>query len=353
MSFRLSKIISQVTTMPSAEMPPLRITITGACGQIAYSLAFLIARGVVFGSRPVILQLFDLPQAEKALRGMAMELMDASFPTLKQVILAKDAKEAFSGANICILLGSSPRRPGMERKDLIAKNAAIFTEQGKAISDYADRDVKVLVVGNPANTNALILIKSAPSIPPRNITCLTRLDHNRCKAQVAEKAQVNVANVHNVIIWGNHSSTQYPDVSHGYINDFLGQGTKTPITVAIPDAEWYKTLVTTVQLRGAQVLEARKASSAASAATAICDHLRDWIMGTQQGEYVSMGVLSDGSCYGVSEGVVFSFPCVCCGGRIAIVDTLDISTDTRVGMDRSLRELIEEKNDAFTLLGLK
>jgi len=332
---------------------PLRVLVTGAAGQIAYSLIFVIASGGVFGPRQeLILHLLDIPPMKQALEGVELEIEDGAYPLLKGIIATTDVKEAFTGVEIAVLVGSFPRKDGMERKDLLAKNAAIFREQGKALNDYADRNVKVLVVGNPANTNALITMSSAPTIPRENFTALTRLDHNRAKNQIARKLGVNSAGVHNVIIWGNHSSTQYPDVNHGYISDHPTAGMHDGIRSVINDDKWLReTFIPAVQKRGAAVIKARKLSSAASAANAIADHLRDWLLGTPQGEMVSMAVPSDGS-YGIAAGVIYSYPCVCSGGKYSIVQGLTIDDFSREKMKDTHNELLEEKKEAFAFLGL-
>lgn len=259
-------------------------------------------------------------------------------------------KEACTGVNVAILVGAFPRKQGMERKDLLSRNAAIFVEQGKALNEYADRDVRILVVGNPANTNALILHKSAPSIPGRHIACMTRLDHNRCKAMVANKLKVPVSTVHNVIIWGNHSSTQYPDISQGIVRDYPQPGTATALSKVI-DAKWAEDeMVPAVQQRGAKVIEARKASSAASAANAICDCIHDWLFGTAPGDFVSMGLLSDGNPYNVASGIMWSFPCVCANGEAMVVSGLTINETTKKRMETSQAELLGEREIAFDIL---
>jgi len=337
----------------SESKPPLRVLVTGAAGQIAYSLIFMIASGNVFGSRQeLILHLLDIPPMKQALEGVQLEIEDGAFPLLKGLVATVDVKEAFTGVDFAILVGSFPRKDGMERKDLLEKNAAIFREQGKALNDFASRHVKVLVVGNPANTNALIAMACAPSIPRENFTALTRLDHNRAKNQIARKLDVNPSRVHNVIIWGNHSSTQYPDVNHGHVSDFPVDGLHESIRSAVNDEKWLQeAFIPAVQKRGAAVIKARKLSSAASAANAVADHLRDWFLGTPKGEVVSMAVPSDGS-YGIPQGVIYSYPCTCSNGRYSIVQGLKIDSFSREKMTATHTELLDEKKEAFAFLGL-
>lgn len=328
---------------------PLRVLVTGAAGQIAYSLIFMVARGDMLGpDQPVILHLLDIPQMQEALQGVVLELEDCALSTLAGVVATTDVKEAFTGVDVAILVGAMPRREGMERADLLKANAAIFKVQGKALNDYSSKNVKVLVVGNPANTNCLIAQQSAPNLPKENFSCLTRLDHNRARSQVALRLKVGVSQVHNVVIWGNHSSTQYPDVSHGFVE---GQGQKTPVRDAVKDDTWLRgDFIKTVQQRGAAVIKMRKLSSAASAAKAIVDHVRDWVHGTPEGDYVSMGVYSDGS-YGIKEGVIYSFPVTCKGGRYHIVQGLTIDDFSREQMKKTEDELFSEREQAFQFLG--
>eukprot|EP01112_Ceratiomyxa_fruticulosa_P011812 TRINITY_DN323_c0_g1_i3.p1 TRINITY_DN323_c0_g1~~TRINITY_DN323_c0_g1_i3.p1 ORF type:complete len:400 (-),score=84.54 TRINITY_DN323_c0_g1_i3:238-1437(-) len=330
---------------------PLKVVITGAAGQIAYSLIFMVARGNVFGPhQPVIIYLLDIPKMLDSLQGVIMELQDCASPLLKGVVATADLKEAFSGAHVILMVGAFPRGPGMERKDLLEKNVSIFKEQGDAIEKYASRNVKVCVVGNPANTNCLALISQVKTIPHKNFSALTRLDHNRAQAQVALKVGTSVQNVHNVIIWGNHSNTQYPDLSQAYISN---QGVITPVRTAINDDQWVKsTFIPTVQQRGAAVIKARKLSSAASAATAIVDHVRTWLLGTRQGEFVSMAVPSSGE-YGVPEGLVFSYPVVCSEGDFTVVQGLNIDQFSKDMMAVTTKELVEERNMAFEFLAKK
>jgi len=332
-----------------ATREPNRVLITGAAGQIAYSLIFMVGRGEMFGpEQPVILHLLEIPPAMGALQGVVMEIDDCALPLVAGVVATDKAEEAFKDVDFCIMVGAFPRRPGMERKDLLEKNADIFKAQGAMLDAHASRNVKVLVVGNPANTNCLIMQACAPSIPKENFSALTRLDHNRAKSQIARRLNVGVGSVKNVIIWGNHSSTQYPDVSHGV---FERDGASTPILSAV-DADWVRgDFITTVQKRGAAIIEARKLSSAASAAKAITDHMRDWVNGTQEGEYVSMAVASDGS-YGIAEGVFYSFPVTTSGGNYTIVQGLSVDDFSRTKMDATAKELFEERETAFSFLGI-
>lgn len=323
---------------------PIRVLITGAAGQIAYSLIFLVARGDLFGSdKSVIIHLLDVPFCQEALNGVVMEISDCAFPLVKGVVATTDVKEAFSNIDYALLVGAFPRKEGMERKDLLEKNASIFKEQGAALDKYASKNVKVVVVGNPANTNALLAMNAAPSIPKENFSALTRLDHNRAKSQIAEHLKVPYSSVHNVVIWGNHSSTQYPDVSHGYVET---NGSKKAVREAVNDDAYLNgDFIKTVQQRGAAIIKARKLSSAASAAKAIVDHMRDWIYGTPEGEYVSMAVHSDGS-YGIEKGLIYSFPVTCKDGKYSIVQNLTIDNFSREKMTISEAELKEERDQA-------
>lgn len=316
--------------------PAVRVAITGAAGQISYSLLFRIASGDMLGKdQPVILQLLDLPQAMTALQGVVMELVDCAFPLLKDIITTDDPAVAFKDANYALLVGARPRTKGMERSDLMAANAAIFSVQGKALNDNASRDVKVLVVGNPANTNALIAIKNAPDLNPRQIHAMMRLDHNRALGQIALKTGVPVSDVKNAIVWGNHSALQYPDLFHA-------TAAGKPVS-SLVDAQWIENdFIPTVQKRGAAVIEARGASSAASAANAAIDHVRNWALGTEPGTWVSMGIYSDGS-YGIEPGVVFGYPCTCANGEVTIVQGLDINAFGQPRMRAVYQELLDEK----------
>jgi malate dehydrogenase len=322
---------------------PVRVVITGAAGNIGYALAFRIAAGDMLGpEQPVILQLLEIPPALPGLQGVAMELNDCAFPLLQGVVATADLAEAFAGADYCLLVGARPRGPGMERKDLLAANGQIFGPQGRAIGEHAAPGVKVLVVGNPANTNALIALSNAKGVDPRQFTAMTRLDHNRALSQLAEKTGTHVTGIRRVTIWGNHSSTQYPDVAHCTIDG-------KPATERVEQA-WYRdTFIPTVQQRGAAIIKARGASSAASAASAAIDHMHDWALGTRDGDWVSMGVASDGS-YGLASGDVYSYPCTCRDGRWEIVQGLAIDDFSRQRMAATEQELREERAAVEDLL---
>lgn len=322
---------------------PVRVAVTGAAGQISYSLLFRIAAGDMLGKdQPVILQLLEITPALDALKGVAMELDDCAFPLLAGMVTTDDPNVAFKDADYALLVGARPRGPGMERKDLLEANAAIFSVQGKAINDHASRGIKVLVVGNPANTNALIAQRNAPDIDPRQFTAMTRLDHNRALTQLGQKIGVSINDITKMTIWGNHSSTQYPDVHHTLAK---GEGVVGQI-----DQDWYKgTFIPDVQQRGAAIIKARGASSAASAANAAIFHMRDWALGTAEGDWASMGVYSDGS-YGIEEGLIYSFPCVCKDGDWSIVQGLDINEFSREKMTATEDELKEERNAVKSLL---
>ncbi len=324
---------------------PVRVAVTGAAGQIGYALVFRIASGGLLGpDTPVSLQMLEITPALAALQGVAMELDDCAFPLLAGTVRTDDANEAFNGADIALLVGSRPRTKGMERGDLLEANGAIFTVQGKALAASAADDVRVLVVGNPANTNALIAMRSASGIAPERFTAMTRLDHNRAKAQVAAKAGAAVTDVRRMTIWGNHSATQYPDLFHAEV------GGRNAVEV-IGDQGWIdETFIPTVQQRGAAIIEARGASSAASAANAALDHVRDWVHGTPEGDWVSVAVPSDGS-YEVPEGLISSFPVTTSGGDWSIVQGLEIDDFSRAKIDASVAEL-EQERDAVTELGL-
>ena len=315
---------------------PVRVTITGAAGQIGYQLAFRIASGQMLGQdQPVILQLLEITPALPALQGVVMELDDCAFPTLAGLVATDDPNVAFKDCDYALLVGARPRGPGMERKDLLQANAAIFSVQGKALNDHASRDVKVLVVGNPANTNALIASSNAPDLDPRNFTAMTRLDHNRAKAQLAGKTGTHVNDIGQMIIWGNHSATQYPDVSHTTVK---GKAAKSLV-----DDKWLaETFIPVVQQRGAAIIKARGASSAASAASAAIDHMHDWALGTPKGDWVSMAVPADGS-YGIEPGIVYSYPVRCKGGDWEIVQGLSIDAFSRGRMEATEAELREER----------
>lgn len=322
---------------------PVRVAITGAAGQISYSLLFRIAAGEMLGTdQPVILQLLEITPALEALKGVSMELDDCAFPLLAGIVQTDDANVAFKDADYALLVGARPRGPGMERKDLLEANAAIFSAQGKAIDANASRDIKVLVVGNPANTNALIAQRNAPSINPRQFTAMTRLDHNRALTQLADKTGTTINDVTNMTIWGNHSATQYPDLHHAQVN---GQ-----IAIDLVEQSWYEDVfIPTVQQRGAAIIAARGASSAASAANAAIAHMRTWALGTADGDWVSMGIYSDGS-YGITEGLIYSFPCVCSDGDWSIVRGLEISDFSRSKMQATEQELTEERDAVQHLL---
>lgn len=327
---------------------PVRVLVTGAAGQIGYALVPMIARGVMLGSnQPVILHMLDIPPAAEALNGVKMELIDAAFPLLKGVVATTDAVEACTGVNIAVMVGGFPRKEGMERKDVMSKNVSIYKSQASALEKHAAANCKVLVVANPANTNALILKEFAPSISEKNITCLTRLDHNRALGQISERLNVQVSDVRNVIIWGNHSSTQYPDVSHATVK--IKDGEK-PVRELVADDDWLRgDFITTVQQRGAAIIKARKLSSALSAASSACDHIRDWVLGTPEETWVSMGVFSDGS-YNVPAGLIYSFPVTCVNGEWSIVQGLPIDEFSRKKLDATAEELTEEKALAYSCL---
>jgi len=322
---------------------PVRVAVTGAAGQISYSLLFRIAAGDMLGKdQPVILQLLEITPALEALKGVTMELEDCAFPLLAGIVQTDDPKVAFKDADYALLVGARPRGPGMERKDLLEANAAIFSVQGKAINEVASRDIKVLVVGNPANTNALITQRNAPDIDPRQFTAMTRLDHNRGKAQLANKLGVSVNDIKNMTIWGNHSATQYPDLHHTEVNG--------KVAVDQVEQDWYEnTYIPEVQQRGAAIIKARGASSAASAASSAIDHIRSWALGSEEGDWVSMGVYSDGS-YGIEKGLIYSFPCVCKNGDWEIVQGLEINEFSQARMDATEQELIEERDAVAHLL---
>ncbi|MDH3337971.1 MAG: malate dehydrogenase [Gammaproteobacteria bacterium] len=322
---------------------PVRVTITGAAGQIGYQLAFRIASGQMLGAdQPVILQLLEIPPALDALNGVVMELHDCAFPTLAGVVATVDPNIAIKDSDYALLVGARPRGPGMERKDLLEANAAIFSVQSKAINDHASRDIRVLVVGNPANTNALITLCNAPDIEPRNFSAMTRLDHNRAKAQLAHKTDSHVSDIRRMTIWGNHSATQYPDVEQALIGDTAASD--------LVDKAWITDeFIPVVQQRGAAIIKARGASSAASAASAAIDHMRDWTLGTPDDDWVSMGIPADGS-YGIGPGIVYSYPVRCSGGNYEIVQDLAISDFSRERMEATEVELREERAAIENLL---
>ena len=321
---------------------PLRVTVTGAAGQIGYALVFRIASGAMLGSdQPVILQLLEIPPAMNALRGVIMEIDDCAFPLVQGIVATDDPNVAFKDTDIALLVGSRPRTAGMERSDLLEANAAIFSVQGKALNEHAARDVKVLVVGNPANTNCLIAQRNAPALDARNFTAMTRLDHNRALAQLAAKTGAAVSEIEGLAIWGNHSPTMYPDLCHATV-----RGVSALDLVGL---DWVENeFMPTVQKRGAAIIEARGASSAASAANAAVDHVRDWVAGTDG--VVSMGILSDGS-YGIAKGVIFSYPVTCAAGDWRIVEGLSVDDFSRAKLDITEAELVEERDEVAGLLG--
>jgi malate dehydrogenase len=324
---------------------PVRVAVTGAAGQIGYAILFRIASGQLLGpDTPLHLSLLEIPEAVKAAEGTAMELDDCAFPLLAGVDIFDDPNKAFDGVNVAILVGARPRTKGMERSDLLAANGGIFKPQGQALNDHAASDIRVLVVGNPANTNCLIARSNAPDIPNDRFTAMTRLDHNRAIAQLAGKAGVAVEDVTNMTIWGNHSATQYPDIFHAKVN---GQNAAEVVN----DQQWLENdFIPTVQKRGAAIIEARGASSAASAANAAIDHVHDWVLGTPSGDWISMAIVSDGS-YGAEEGLISSFPVTCSGGAYEVVQGLDVNEFSRARIDATVNELKEER-DAVRELGL-
>ncbi|HKK23449.1 MAG TPA: malate dehydrogenase [Pseudohaliea sp.] len=322
---------------------PVRVAVTGAAGQIGYALLFRIASGAMLGDdQPVILQLLDITPALDALEGVRMELDDCAFPLLAGVVCTDDPDVGFKDCDYALLVGARPRGPGMERKDLLEANAAIFSTQGKALNAHASRDVKVLVVGNPANTNALIAQRNAPELDPRNFTAMMRLDHNRAKTQLAQKTGKAVTAVRHMTVWGNHSATQYPDLFNTAVDG-------TP-AMELVDQGWYQdSFIPTVQQRGAAIIKARGASSAASAANAAIDHMRDWALGTAADDWVSMGVYSDGA-YGIAEGLIYSFPCRCRDGQWEIVQGLEVGEFSQGRMAATEQELTEERDAVKHLL---
>lgn len=315
---------------------PVRVAVTGAAGAISYSLLFKIAAGEMMGKdQPVILQLIELPHAMNALRGVAMELMDCAYPLLHTITLNDNVEDGFKNAHYALLVGAKPRGPGMERSDLLEENAEIFARQGKALNDFANRDVKVLITGNPANTNALIASRNAPDLSPSQFTCLTRLDHNRAKGILANHCGATTRDIGGIMIWGNHSPTQYPDLHQATI---LGKPAMAQI-----DTAWYRDeYIPKVQKRGGEIIEARGLSSAASAAQAIVDQMRDWVLGTDPGEIISMGILSDGS-YGIAKGIFYSFPVRCNFGRYQIVHDIVVNDFSRQRLTATEQELLDEK----------
>ena len=323
---------------------PVRVAVTGAAGQIGYSLLFRIASGSMLGDdQPVILQLLEVTPALKALQGVVMELQDGAYPLLAGVVTSDDPMIAFADADYALLVGAMPRKAGMERGDLLSANGGIFKPQGEALSEVASRNVKVLVVGNPANTNALIAQQNAPKLDAKQFTAMVRLDHNRALSQLSARTGQPVSAIRKLTIWGNHSSTQYPDLSQTTVDG-------TP-ALSLVDQQWYESeFIPTVAKRGAAIIEARGASSAASAASAAIDHMRNWALGTPEGDWVSMGIPSDGS-YGVPEGLIYGFPVTCQGGQYSVVQGLEVSDFSRGRMDATAQELTEER-DAVRGLGL-
>jgi len=322
---------------------PVNVAITGAAGQIGYALAFRVASGQMLGAdQPINLHLLEITPALSTLQGVVMELNDCAFPTLNKIIATDDAKVAFKDCDVALLVGARPRGPGMERKDLLLANAQIFSAQGKALDAVANRNVRVLVVGNPANTNSLIAQRNAPGLNPRNFTAMVRLDHNRALSQLSEKTGVHFNNIRKAIIWGNHSATQYPDLHHATVD-----GTSA---LSLVDQQWYaETFIPVVQQRGAAIIKARGASSAASAASAAIDHVHDWVKGTPEGDWVSMGVPSDGS-YGIPAGVIYGYPVTCKNGDYQIVQGLAVNAFSRQRMDATLKELLEERDGVKDLI---
>ncbi len=323
---------------------PVRVTITGAAGQIGYQLAFRVASGQMLGTnQPIILQLLEVPAALPALNGVVMELRDCAFPTLADVVATDQLDVAFRKTDYALLVGARPRGPGMERKDLLTANAQIFSAQGKALNEHASRSCRVLVVGNPANTNAYIAMSNAPRLERRNFTAMTRLDHNRALAQLADKTGRHSTDIRRMTIWGNHSSTQFPDIAECQI--------RGKAATKLVEEQWYKeSFIPTVQQRGAAIIKARGASSAASAASAAIDHMHDWALGTPKGDWVSMAVPADGS-YGIKKGVIYSFPVTCAKGKYKIVKGLEIDLFARERMVATERELWEERDGVKDLLG--
>jgi malate dehydrogenase len=322
---------------------PVNVAITGAAGQIGYALAFRVASGAMLGpDQPINLHLLEITPALPGLQGVVMELNDCAFPTLNKVIATDDARVAFKDCDVAMLVGARPRGPGMERKDLLLANAQIFSAQGKALDEVASRDVRVLVVGNPANTNALIAQQNAKSLNPANFTAMTRLDHNRALSQLAEKTGKHVNDIRRMTIWGNHSATQYPDLLQATVGGAAAS--------SLVDESWTReTFIPTVQQRGAAIIKARGASSAASAASAAMDHIRTWVQGTAEGDWVSMGIPSDGS-YGIAPGVIYSYPVTCKDGKYSIVQGLAIDAFSRAKMDATHQELLEERDGVKDLL---
>ncbi len=322
---------------------PVRVAVTGAAGQISYGLLFRIAAGNMFGAdQPVILQLLEIPSAMNALNGVVMELNDCAFPLLQEIVATDDPNVGFGDSDYAVLVGAMPRKKGMLRKDLLEANSKIFSVQGKALNDNAKKDAKILVVGNPANTNALIAQANAPNLDPRNFTAMTRLDHNRAISQLASQTNASARSITKMTIWGNHSATQYPDISQTQVDG--------KAATEMVESNWYReTFIPAVQQRGAAIIEARGSSSAASAANASVDHIRDWAQGTTDGDWVSMGIPSDGS-YRIAEGLIYSFPVTCKDGKYSIVQNLPVDDFSRQRMDATMQELSEERDNIKDLL---
>ena len=323
--------------------PPVRVAVTGAAGQISYALLFRIASGDMLGhDQPVILQLLEIPPAMEALQGTVMEIEDAAFPLVQGIVASDEPEVAFGDADFAMLVGARPRGPGMERKDLLTENARIFSVQGAAINAVASRDIRVLVVGNPANTNALIAASNAPGLDRRQFTAMTRLDHNRAISQLAAQTGKPSTTITRMSIWGNHSATQYPDIRHALISG-------SPATELVDQAWVVDNFIPTVQQRGAAIIKARGASSAASAASAAVDHVRTWVQGTPENDWVSMAIPSDGS-YGISDGLIYSYPVICSGGHYEIVQALEVDEFSQARMSETEQELLEERDGVSDLL---
>lgn len=345
-SSRVSAVVSQLADAPISDSP-MRVVVTGAAGNIAYSILFGIGRGKLLGpNQKMELVLLDIEPMMKKLQGVVMEMNDCAFPLITKMIPTCDYQEAFTGADVCLLIGAFPRKKGMLRADLLQKNASIFKATGTAMNKYAKATCKTLVVGNPANTNALIASNFCPNIPKENFHAMTRLDQNRAMSQLASRLGCEVGKIKNVVIWGNHSKTQYPDVNQAFVSDMPQDGFAMPMRTAVNDNDWLDgEFIKTVQQRGAAIIQARGASSAASAANAALDHVRDWFLGTSPGQWVSMGVPSDGS-YGVPKGIVFSFPCTCAAGEYKIVQGLKLNARSQKLIKATADELLQERKDA-------
>jgi len=357
---RLSKISGHLTpyTVSKVITPSnvagtdnaMTVLVTGGAGNIAYTASFLIAKGNMLGDIPIHLRLLDIPPMASKQEGVAMELRDGAFPLVKSITTTTDYKTAFEGVDIALLIGARPRGKGMVRADLLKANAKIFEGQGKALNDYASRNVKVIVVGNPANTNAMITAKYAPDIPKENIVAMTRLDQSRALSLLASRTGLDVSQIKNVAIWGNHSKTQYPDVNNAVVMDYPQEGLTTPVRAVVNDDIWLNNeFIRRIQYRGKEIIDARGASSAASAANAAVDAMRSWILGTSPGEWVSMAIPSDGS-YGIPQGIVYSMPCICKNGTYQVVHGLKLDDFSREKMRLTAEELLEEKKQALSAL---